>query len=266
MGIGIPTIYRPTVFSAHTRAGGDSAAVINQAFNFDGVDEYLQGDAANNDLGSGDMSAGAWVNLASPSGTVVVMGNMFNDGYRVLIRSTGYYRVLIGNGTGAGYKNYEYQTDVATSSWVHLGFTFESDVTDGTLTMYVNGSSVTVAQLSDASFGSVSEDGIFAVGAAHTGTSPDVFGNHFPGKIAGVFGTSTLWTAADFSEMHGGGTDGAIRPTEHTKAAELVYSYDGMVDGDDLTDSSGTVQNASDGAGADLNPKNTEAGDLVAFP
>jgi len=243
---------------------------LTKAFSFDGVDENLDGDTADGLLGPAaddtvNVAVFAWVDWSGSGAEYVIAKGGSWSGYRIYTNVTT-MRVQIFTNVGNQFKEYQTPASTLTSGggWKHIGFTFDgaNGGADGTFKLWIDGVEQTPTINTDQNIPYIGQNtGAFEIGALNSAS-------FFTGEIAGAcaFAASGMtFGSTEVNELYGGGTGGAIRPTDHSLAANLIFSYDGSQPGDDMTGGTGQI---SSGAGTDgpLTPVNTEVGDLVNFP
>jgi hypothetical protein len=164
-------------------------------------------------------------------------------------------------GPGLDRKSYEVNTNYADNAWHHIASVY--DGTGDTWTIYVDGALATVNKAEDDAVTSIYNPASrYRIGARGTGSSPTNT-EFFAGRLTGVCGFSVALSLSEVQEFTAGATGEKIRAKNHSQAANCLFSYDFKEDGDDMTGTTGTIQNSAAGAGDDLVPYNTVAGDLV---
>lgn len=262
MGLTIPSVKLPNVYTAGNRyASADSTEKLTKAFDLDGTDEHL---VAGSNIGAftenDPWSFACWVKPGSITGDhALIYGNTL-DGWGARIRSTGNIRFVIIS-DGSHLFQQDTSTTLSAGTLYHVACTYDGSNTEAGLKTYINGSlDEGVSQTG----GSGGPSGIDTTRATTIGRFADGSA-YLDGLIAGIGVWDIELSAAEVAELYDATPADAIRPKEHSRAASLVAAYDGMETGDDMTGTSGTIQDSS-ATGNDLTPTNTEAGDLVAFP
>lgn len=246
---------------------GASDQYLTQSFDLDGTNDNIRTAGTTfNRLGSGDASFGGWFKAASIPGSSGMLMTKYSsqagaqEHYVQLRDTTGYLRVTVWQTVSTG-KVYDYQTNVCDNVWHHFAATFDQAAGASVLKVYVDGSEVSVSKVQDNAMSNLQFSfGTFKLGAS--GDTSDNPINFLACQVAGIFGADYLLSAADVTELQGDGVGKRLRPSQASFAANLVYSYE-MFGDDDGTDSTGVVRNRSDGAGQDMTPYNTVAGDIT---
>ena len=119
----------------------------NRAYNFDGVDDYLQiGNAASLNFGTSDFTLSCWINTnISPSPAVALIDKRTSSGGGFVLyyndnNNTAYGKVGIQLGNGSAYTNFNSQNTelLQSSKWYHLLVSVDRDSQTG-MKLYVNG-------------------------------------------------------------------------------------------------------------------------------
>ena len=258
--------------SAAGFVGGSGAAanVITKAGRFDGVDEYAYpNDATRWNIG-GDgndvtICVGFRCSNLTASNTIAAK---FRSSAGLRLWALQVRSNVSGEGRALVYGTNNLQKDYTTSMALNdglkhlLGFTYDASLDE--MKLWVDGSEDTPTKAADNAFSGIQQDTTTvrpAIGALEN--SSGVFTSFADADITCV----AAWqgyalNASDWAELWDGGD--IIRPAT-LSAAPPFFAYDFMEPGDDMTGTTGIVQDSAPTPDGDFTPINTEPGDLVSW-
>lgn len=229
----------------------------------DGVDERVDAPS-----GVGAMSAVTdrislcgWFKSTNVSATkeMLVHRNQTNfRGWEVRTQS-GEIRVVFYDSTSTGKAAHvaTVGSGIANNTWFHLVVTKDNTAAASGITVYINGSAVTLSTVADTLSGSLASGSVLGIGDYGGGGPP---GSRFAGNMSNLgIVVGTTWDSSQAAATYGSGSAKDLTTTGLTFDAY----YELGADGDDETSGAGTMQDLS-GNSADATPYNTESGDLVA--
>jgi hypothetical protein len=182
--------------------------MVDSAFNFDGVDDYIVVSNAPDLNPTNGMTLEAWIYLNSfdpnnwPYGNYpIISKDGCNYERQYLLQISGNQKVR-GNLGLAGWGSYDGSTTIQPGAWYHVALTYNS--TNSTMILYVNG----VADLTQGQIGPAfsSSQPIFIGGAPH-----DCFPYYFPGVIDEPTIYNRTLTATEISAIYTAGCAGKCK-------------------------------------------------------
>lgn len=264
MGLRIPNVYTPSVYTAAGRYSGAAAAeLLTKGIRLDGVNEDVEVESGGSGCIGGastDASAFIWYKTSGGSNTTLYSQCQATFSWSMVMQPTGKLYILV-RADASNYKLWEMPTATDDNAWHHAGFTFAADVTDGTFILYQDGSAVTPTQTVNNNVPAIWNPATDRIRLGNNNGA-----SYFAGDLAGsVAFQGIALSAGEVAELYdSGGPTAAIRPIGHSQAASIAHSYDAMVAGDDMTGTTGKLQDAA-GLAADGTPSATESGDLITL-